>query len=117
MFLMWMRLGDPQIALGVFFNVSQSTVSRTIDRVIELSMKTFVPSNLGFGPLHDLSSDRIKKDLSTWLSRAISESVLEADLLGVADGTYIYCMSVGSFEGNKRLYSIHKKRCLLKVTW
>lgn len=104
------------MALGVFFKTSQSTVSRIIERVIELAKQTFVPTHVGFGPLHNLTGEKIKTELSTWISRAISADVFDTDILGVADGTYIYCMSVGSFEGNKMLYSVHKKRCLLKVT-
>ena len=115
MFLIWMRLGDPQLALSVFFQVSQKTISNTIERVIRLAKETFVPLFVGFGPLHNLTGEKLKNDLSTWISKAISADVFDTDLLGVADGTYIYCMSVGSFEGNKMLYSLHKRRCLLKV--
>ena len=116
LFLMWMRLGTPLRALSVWFSVSHGLVSDTLDRVKKLLLANVVPYHLGFGPKHNLTLDLVKNSLSTWISREIGQTVFDGhDVLLVADGTYIYCMSIGDFEGQKALYSGHKKRCLLKV--
>ena len=111
-----MRLGVPYRALSVWFMVSHGCVSDTLDRVKKLFLKNVVPYHLGFGEEHNLTLSTIRDELSTWMSREIGKEVFGHEVLVVADGTYIYCMSLGSFEGNKALYSGHKKRPLLKVS-
>lgn len=116
MFLLWMRLGVPLRSLSVWFMVSHGLVGDTLGRVKKLHLKNVVPFHLGFGPEHNLTFNTIKNELSTWISKQIGKNVFDGhEVLAVADGTYIYCMSVGSFEGSKALYSGHKRRSLLKV--
>lgn len=100
----------------MWFMVSHGCVTDVIDRVKKLFLKNVVPYHLGFGMEHNLTLATIREELSTWMSRAIGKEVFGHEVLAVADGTYIYCMSLGSFEGNKALYSGHKKRHLLKVS-
>lgn len=116
LFLMWMRTGTSQRQLAHLFNVSQPHVSGIIQKCLQAAVEKFVPFHLGFGKQHGLTEEKILADLSTWMSRQVAEKFWNTDILGVADGTYIYCMSAGGMQGQKLLYSSHKYRLLSKVT-
>ena len=119
-FLCWLRLAIPHRALATLFDVSEGTIRDAISIVITSLGRDFVPYHLGFGPQHKFNGKRVTRDLvngelSTWISKQIGEKVFKSEPSGIADGTYIYLMNFGGFEGNKKLYSGQKKRLLSKV--
>ena len=120
-FLAWLRLAIPQRALATLFEVDEGTVKDAIDIVMTSLIQDFVPNHLGFGPQHKyngkpVTRDLVNGELSTWLSQQIGKKIFKRNLSGVADGTYIYLMNFGGFEGQKKLYSGQKKRKLSKVS-
>lgn len=119
-FLVWFRLALPLRAIARLFWCSTTPILDAISELIKLLDKQFVPHHLGFGPLHKFNGEKVTRDLvhselSTWISQKIGQKVFKTNMSGVADGTYIYIMNFGGFEGNKMLYSGQKKRTLSKV--
>ena len=120
LFLYWLRRALPLEAVAWQFQVSRSTATRTIDRVIDAMKTQFVPSHLGFGPEHmfegkPFTRELVHDELSTWIAEQIGKKIFKKKVAGIADGTYIYMMNFGGFAGNKKLYSGQKKRTLSKV--
>lgn len=119
-FLAWFRLALPVRALATLFGVSLGTVTDAIEIVMKSLSEDFVPHHLGFGDQHKykgqpLTRDLVNGELSTWIAQQIGKRIFNKNPSGVADGTYIYIMNFGGFEGNKLLYSGQKKRLLSKV--
>ena len=85
----------------------------------------FVPLHYGFGPEHMVScADGMKpftkelvfSELSSWMSLQTADTFWnKVKVIGVADGTNIYCEKPGGFWGNKELFSAHKLCALQKV--
>lgn len=112
---MWFRCQLSHDVLAAVFGVSRTTVERAIDRVRIAFMRDFVPKWLGFGPEHAITADDTVGDLSSWMGKKIGDDVWDLMVVGVMDGTYIYCQTLNDFLGNKFFYSVHKHRPLSKV--
>ena len=110
-FLAKLRLGLSHDVLACLFQFKcNRTVSRICHQMRTVLTKDFVPKYLGFQHM----------DRSTVLSQ--HQSVIATELLTddpnqvvlIADGTYIYCQKSSSNEFQRRTYSSHKHRHLVK---
>lgn len=111
MFLAKLRLGLSNNALACLFRLKcKRTVSRICHQMRTSLIKDFVPKYLGFQHM----------DRNTVLNH--HQSVIATELLTehpgqvvlIADGTYIYCEKSSNNEFQRRTYSSHKHRHLVK---
>ena len=74
-------------------------------------MSSFVPSNLGFA---HISRDTVVEDHTRHLAKDLFSTVTESPAILVLDGTYIYIQKSANFTFQRRSYSLHKHRALVK---
>jgi hypothetical protein len=110
-FLAKLCLGLSNSVLACLFQIKcMRTVSRICHQIRTALIKDFVPKHLGFQHM----------DRNTVLGQ--HQSVIATDLLTdspnqvvlIADGTYIYCEKSSNNEFQRRTYSSHKHRHLVK---
>ena len=110
-FLAKMRLGLSNRVLACLFHLkSKRTVSRIFHQIREALMKSFVSLNLGF--------EHIKREeiLSSHQIVVATELLTNKpdQIVLIADGTYLYCQKSANSEFQRRIYSNHKHRHLIK---
>ncbi|XP_062589596.1 uncharacterized protein LOC134251226 isoform X2 [Saccostrea cucullata] len=109
-FLLKMKSGLSNEMLSTILNVSKSSIHRAIAVVRRTLMETFVPKNVGFQ--HISREDVIQKH-----TRPLAESLFGGtgtQALLVLDGTYIYIQKSMNFAFQRKTYSLHKGRPLVK---
>ena len=110
LFLFKMKSGLSNKFLSTLFGISKASVRRAIHSVRQVLMLKFVPSNLGFS--HVSREDVLHKH-----TRALAQSLLaenDGQAILVLDGTYIYINKSNNFQFQRRSYSVHKGRPLVK---
>lgn len=110
MFLMLLRLNMKQEVIGYNFSTSQQVVSNTIDSVSAALEEYFVPHNLGY--LHITREQALEHHSIKLTSNVLGQS--ESRVYVVADCTYNYIEKPADFELQRKTFSAHKKRNLLK---
>lgn len=109
-FFLKMRCGLSNEMLSTLLNVSKSSIRRAISVVRRTLMETFVPNNVGFQ--HISREDVINKH-----TRPLAESLFGGtgtQAILVLDGTYIYIQKSMNFAFQRKSYSMHKGRPLVK---
>ena len=97
--------------LSTLFRTSKSSLRRAISAVRKALLINFVPENLGF---HHISRDQIINDHTRPLAQTLFGSVEKNQVILVLDGTYIYVNKSNNFHFQRRSYSMHKGRPLIK---
>lgn len=92
------------------FNTTQQVVSKTIDTVSLLLEEYFVPKNLGY---HHITREKALEEHSIKLTSNVLQQP-ESRLCLVADGTYNYIEKPADFTLQRKTFSAHKKRNLIK---
>lgn len=110
MFLLVLRNNMKQELIAHNFSTSQQVVSRTIDAVSLALEENFVPKNLGY--YHITREEALEKHSIRLTSKLLGQP--ESRLCLIADGTYNYIEKPGDFELQRKTFSMHKKRNLLK---
>ena len=97
--------------LSTIFNISKSSVRRAISAVRHSLMKNFVPDNLGFDHI-------TRQDVISNHTRPLANSLFGSEFgkpaILVLDGTYIFIQKRENFKFQRRSYSVHKGRPLVK---
>ncbi|XP_062619312.1 uncharacterized protein LOC134280876 [Saccostrea cucullata] len=109
-FLCKLNSGLSNRFLATLFNVTKSSLRRAIKTVRQVLMNNLVPQNLGF---HHVSREKVIKDHTRPLAASLFGTTGEEAIL-VLDGTYIYIDKSSNFHFQRRSYSVHKGRPLLK---
>lgn len=109
-FLAKMRTGGSHELLGTIFGLPKHVISRCITRCRKVLMTTFVPSYLGF---EHITRDEIRCQHTRPFANALFGTAADNVIL-VADGTYIYIEKSGDYLFQRRTFSIHKGRPLIK---
>jgi hypothetical protein len=110
-FLMKMRLGLSNQVLAILFHINnKGVVSHIIDQVRKALIKDFVPLHLGFQHIdHQVAIDQHQTAIAT-----ILHTNKPHQLCVVADTTYLFIQKSMNNEFQRRSYSIHKHRNLVK---
>lgn len=111
-FLAKFRLGLGNDVLASMFHIKERrSVSRVIHSIRQALMQNFVPGYIGFGHV-----DR-KTIIEQHSSAIATELLLDSDkqLAVVIDGTYLYVNKSSDNGFQRRSYSMHKYRNLVKV--
>lgn len=96
--------------LSTLFKISASSIRRAIQTVRQALMRSFVPLYLGFDSV-------TREEIINKHSRPLAKTLMEVDndnLILVLDGTYIYIQKSNNFAFQRRSFSIHKSRPLVK---
>ena len=106
-----LKTGLSNVILSTLFRTSKSSLRRAISAVRKALLINFVPENLGF---HHISRDQIINDHTRPLAQTLFRSVEKTQVILVLDGTYIYVNKSNNFHFQRRSYSMHKGRPLIK---
>ncbi len=110
MFLLLLRNNMKQEIIAHNFSTTQQVVSKTIDAVSLALEQNFVPKYLGYH--HITREEALEKHSIKLTSKVLGQS--ENRLCLIADGTYNYIEKPGDFELQRKTFSMHKSRNLLK---
>ena len=106
-----MKYGMSNKVLSTIFSISRSSLRCEISSVREALIQTFVPRNLGLQ--HITREDVIQKHTRPLAQTTFGDERNSQAIL-VLDGTYIYIQKSGNFQFQRRSYSMHKGRPLIK---
>ena len=106
---MWLGLNN-RVLTCLFHLKSKRIVSRIFHQVREALIKSFVPLNLGF---QHISRDSVPFNHQIVLATELLTNEPDQIVL-IADGTYLYCQKSSNNEFQRRTYSNHKHRHLVK---
>lgn len=110
MFLMLLRNNMKQEMIAFHFSTTQQVVSLAIDSVSIALEQHFVPEYLGYH--HITREEALKKHSIKLTSNVLNQP---DECLGlIADCTYNYIEKPGDYELQRKTFSAHKKRNLLK---
>jgi hypothetical protein len=110
-FLAKLRFGLSNSVLACLFQLKcKSTVSRICHQIRTALIKDFVPKYLGFQ--HMDRNTVLAQHQSVIATKLLTDSPNQVVL--IADGTYIYCEKSFNNEFQRRTYSSHKHRHLVK---
>ncbi|CAC5360913.1 unnamed protein product [Mytilus coruscus] len=110
LFLIKMKCALSNKLMSTLFKVIISSVRRAINTVRQAFMRSFVPLYLGF---ESITREQIIKDHI----RPLAKTLLDADndnMILVLDGTYIYIQKSNNFSFQRKSFSLHKSRSLVK---
>ena len=110
LFLFKMKSGLSNKFLSTLFGISKSSIRRAIHSVRRVLMNEFVPYNIGFS--HISREDVINQHTRVLAQNLLADNNEQAIL--VLDGTYIYINKSNNFQFQRRSYSMHKGRPLVK---
>lgn len=109
-FLMKLRTGLSHSILSTLFGVSRRTIGKAITSARQALLKDFVPKHLGLA--HLTRDDFIKIHTTDMAKGLFSED--EDVVILIADGTYIYIEKSSNYTFQRRTFSLHKGRPLVK---
>ena len=109
--LVKLRTGLSNRMLSTLFNIGKSSVRRSIVSARHCLATHFTPQYVGFE--HITREDVIRKHTRP-LAQELFGSVCEHPAILVVDGTYIYIQKSNNFQFQRRSYSMHKHRPLVK---
>jgi hypothetical protein len=110
MFLLKLKSGMSNKLLSTIFGIGMSSLRRAISSVRQAMMRSFVPLYLGLDSV-------TREDVLLKHTRPLAKELLQAnnnEVILVLDGTYIYIQKSNNFQFQRRSYSIHKGRPLVK---
>ncbi|CAF1141189.1 unnamed protein product [Rotaria sordida] len=110
--LVKLRLGlSNQTLASLFSLLDRRTVSRVIDSARTAIIKHFVPKYLGFS---HLTRRELIDNHTRPLAKLLFDQPGEDKAIIILDGTYIYVQKSGNNLLQRRTYSLHKDRALIK---
>lgn len=110
LFLLKLKSGMSNKLLSTIFRISRSSIRRALATVRQALMRSFVPLYLG---LESVTREEIIKSHTRALAKTLFD-VGENELILVLDGTYIYIQKSQNFTFQRRSFSFHKARPLVK---
>ncbi|CAC5373715.1 unnamed protein product [Mytilus coruscus] len=110
-FLCKLKSGMSNRFLSTIFCVSKSSVRHAFNSVRQAFMSEFVPANLGF---QHISREEVIQKHTRPLAQSMFGEIASNNAILVLDGTYIYVDKSNNFHFQRRSYSTHKGRPLVK---
>ena len=110
-FLFKLRSGMSNKLLATIFGISKSSLCRAVKSVRAALMKSFVPHFIG---LQHISREDVIQNHTRPLAQELFGSFTDQKAIAVFDGTYIYIQKSNNFQFQRKSYSLHKGRPLVK---
>lgn len=111
LFLVRLRTGMSYRMLSTLFNIGKTGIRRAIATARKELSINFTPKYLGF---QHISRQDIKDNHTRPLAKELFGNEIENPVILVADGTYVYIQKSNNFKFQRRSYSLHKNRPLVK---
>ncbi|XP_060073207.1 uncharacterized protein LOC132553020 [Ylistrum balloti] len=109
-FLFKLRSGLSNKLIGVLFHLTYSQIQRIVNSTRNALVEDFVPDNLGF---QHISHGDFVQNHTTNIAKSLFQPG-ENEAIVVADGTYVYIQKSADYKFQRRSYSMHKNRPLVK---
>ena len=109
-FLMKLKTGLPNKVLSILFRLKRHHVQRIIHSARHSLITEFVPKHLGFE--HISHAEFCQKHTTTFARTLFTND--DSQAVVVLDGTYIYIQKSSNYKFQRRSYSMHKHRPLVK---
>ncbi|PJE77654.1 hypothetical protein CI610_03419 [invertebrate metagenome] len=109
--LVKLRTGMSNRLLSTLFNIGKSSVRRAIMSARQFLSVNFTPRNVGF---QHVTRDDVIEHHTRPLAQELFGTMINKPAILVVDGTYIYIEKSNNFQFQRRSYSIHKNRPLVK---
>lgn len=109
-FLTKLRSGMSNRLLSTVFNIGIDSIKRSVLVARKALARDFTPNYVGF---EHISRQEVSDKHTTDLAKILFGSPTEPAIL-VVDGTYIYIQKSSKFSFQRRSFSMHKKRPLVK---
>lgn len=111
-FLVKLRTGLSHSVLATLFHLSgRNHVGKVVQSIRRSLMNTFVPANIGFD--HITREDIISNHTSA-RAKALFANDKDDIVILVLDGTYIYIEKSAAYSFQRKTFSVHKGRPLVK---
>ncbi|XP_028165256.1 uncharacterized protein LOC114356347 [Ostrinia furnacalis] len=110
-YLMKLRTGDSNERLATLLKVSRRTLEKWLHQVRDLLTEYFVPRNLGLN--HINRQQLVERNLSIPQSLFGNFEGVDRPIV-IFDGTYCYIEKSSNYMYQKKTYSMHKYRNLMK---
>ena len=111
MLLVKLRTGLSLAILSTLFGVKKNTCCKAIHSARASLMSHFVPKHIG---LSHIERSKVTADHTTEFAKVLFADSQTDVAIAVADGTYIYIEKSGDYAFQRRSYSVHKGRPLIK---
>lgn len=111
LFLVRLRTGMSYGMLSTLFNIGKYSIRRAIGTARRELSQNFTTKYMGFQ--HITRQDIIDKHTRP-LAKELFGNIIDNPVILVADGTYIYIEKSSNFKFQRRCYSMHKNRPLVK---
>ena len=105
-FLIICTMGISQRHAAVILKVNQSSISRRFNKVLQSFQEQVIPHQIG---LKNFTVPVIREHHTPRLFSSLFQNVVL-----VCDGTYIHTQKSENFKSQKKTYSMHKNRSLVK---
>ncbi|CAH2103328.1 unnamed protein product [Euphydryas editha] len=110
LYLIKLHTGGTDERLFSLFNIPRSSAERLMDKARNSLLKDFVPLYLGF-------SKNDREELKTHNTKIARELFLNGQndkLITIWDGTYVYIQKSSNYRFQRKSFSMHKHRPLIK---
>lgn len=109
-YLLKLRTGDSNERLGTLLQMPVTTIGRYLKKAREILCREFVPQHLG---LECLTRDNLlRKNLI--IPKGLFGDDSNSKAIVIADATYVYIQKSSNYYFQKKTYSLHKYRNLIK---
>lgn len=109
--LVKLRTGLSHSVLSVLFKISRRVIGKCIHTVTKALMVNFVPLHLG---LEHISREDFIKNHTRKVTNKLFTNCQDDVVILIVDGTYIYIEKSNNYSFQRRTFSMHKHRPLVK---
>ncbi|CAK1598067.1 unnamed protein product [Parnassius mnemosyne] len=113
-YLMKLRTGDSDDKISTLLNMSRTKLSKLLNKGRDVMTEHFVPQHLG---LEHISRHQVAEKnlyIPNNLFGNPGSCIEDRKAIAVMDGTYIYVQKSSNYSYQKKTYSLHKYRNLVK---
>lgn len=109
--LVKLRSGMSNRLLSTLFNIGKSSVRRAITSARKELSLNFTPKYIGFT---HITREEILNHHTRPLAQELFGNIVDQPAILILDGTYVYIQKSNNFSFQRRTYSMHKNRPLVK---
>ena len=109
--LVKLRSGMSNKLLSTLFNIGKSSVRRALTSARKELSLNFTPRYIGF---NHITREEIINHHTRPLAQELFGNIVDQPAILILDGTYVYIQKSNNFSFQRRTYSMHKNRPLVK---
>lgn len=113
-YLIKLRTGDSDDRISTLMNISRSTLSKLINKARNSMVEYFVPLHLGLQHMNRMEVAERNLYIPNSLFGNPGSIMNDRKAIAIMDGTYVYVQKSSNYKYQKKTYSLHKYRNLVK---